>query len=226
MATCFEAQAALLMEHAQQLRGTVGASLPLTDGTKKRKRQQCKSDPNRPKPGANSAYLLFIQEEYHALKQKGGSEVKGTSIVAVLAQQWRSMDAQARAPYNAKAEVVRETYKTKLNEYNIHMSDGVGTAIPGVASSSSSSSSSASSSSSSKVVPSNSAPSSPASQSSSDSEVSALAVGDRVRAKAHTSSAGKQYSDEGASTFICMYVCMYVCTCHAYIIANNVNAYA
>jgi len=77
---------------------------PVVDDGKKKKKE--KKDPNKPKK-APSAYNLFFLE-YSKKYKAEHPDVKQTEIMGVVGPVWKEMDAAMKAPYEARAAVLKE----------------------------------------------------------------------------------------------------------------------
>jgi len=97
------------------------------DAGKKRKKKE-KTDPNKPKRAA-SAYTLFFME--YAKKYKADHpEVAQKDIMSIVGPVWKEMDAKKKAPYEARATVLRAEHAEAMSVY---------TGVPAASSSSASS---------------------------------------------------------------------------------------
>jgi hypothetical protein len=74
----------------------------VADGKKKKE----KKDPNKPKK-APSAYNLFFLE-YSKKYKADHPDIKQTEIMGVVGPVWKEMDADMKAPYEARAAVLKE----------------------------------------------------------------------------------------------------------------------
>jgi len=105
----------------------VAAALVADDSKKKKKE---KKDPNKPKK-APSAYNLFFLE-YSKKYKTDHPEIKQTEIMGVVGPVWKEMDGAMKAPYEARANVLKEKAGEAMAAYT--------SGVPAAAASSSSSS--------------------------------------------------------------------------------------
>lgn len=85
------------------------------DGAKKRK-QKKKKDPNAPKR-AMSGFMFFSQAERENTKKENPG-IAFLEIGKVLGEKWRSMSAEEKEPYEAKARADKKRYKDEIGGYN------------------------------------------------------------------------------------------------------------
>lgn len=72
-------------------------------------------DPNKPK-GRTSAYGFFMQEKRECYR-KMNKEVEFTPFSRECAGEWKGMDDDKRAKFNALAEEDRVRYETEMASY-------------------------------------------------------------------------------------------------------------
>jgi hypothetical protein len=106
IASMFEAQAKLLLQQAEQLRGGEHSETVETDGKKKKLKVKKEKDPNAVKRPL-SAYQIFIGEEYKNLKARN-PEIPSKELFGVLSQQWKSISDEKKAMYNKKSQDLKD----------------------------------------------------------------------------------------------------------------------
>lgn len=74
-----------------------------------------KKDPNAPKR-ALSAYMFFANAERDDVRANNPGISFG-QIGKLLGEKWKSMDAEERAPHEAKAEADKKRYELEKAEY-------------------------------------------------------------------------------------------------------------
>mgnify|MGYP005992313609 CR=1 FL=1 len=82
------------------------STTPIDDDGKKTKKKKEKKDPNKPKK-APSAYNLFFLE-YSKKYKADHPDIKQTEIMGVVGPVWKEMNAAMKAPYEARAAVLKE----------------------------------------------------------------------------------------------------------------------
>jgi len=83
---------------------------------KKKPRKRAKKDPNAPKKPIN-AYMFYTKARREGLK-KQYPDLKITEISKKLGEEWKEMDKDERAPYEAQSQKDKERYKLANDEYN------------------------------------------------------------------------------------------------------------
>ncbi|XP_074316762.1 FACT complex subunit SSRP1 [Silene latifolia] len=84
------------------------------DGSKKRKPKR-KKDPNAPKKPL-TAFLAFSQAERENIKKEHPG-IAFTDVGKALGEKWRSLSAEEKAPYEAKAQVDKTRYNSEKDDY-------------------------------------------------------------------------------------------------------------
>ncbi|CAM9728367.1 unnamed protein product, partial [Sphacelaria rigidula] len=85
----------------QRAKSTAGSG-----SSKPAPKKKQKKDPNAPK-GASSAFMQFSASHRSAVKEAHPG-LKTTEIAKVLGEKWKTMDDEAKAPYNEKANRDKE----------------------------------------------------------------------------------------------------------------------
>jgi len=81
-------------------------------GSKKKRK---KKDPNAPK-GPQSAYILFATAERESIKNDH-PEAQAKDIMRIAGERWRGLDAEGKAPWEARAAEGKAAHKVALQEY-------------------------------------------------------------------------------------------------------------
>jgi len=113
----------------------VTSPAPVDDIDKKRKKKE-KKDPNKPKR-ALTAYTLFFLE-YSKKYKTDHPEVAQKDIMGVVGLVWKEMDAQQKAPYEARATVLKAEHAEAMSFYTEGSSSSVASVATHVAAAASS----------------------------------------------------------------------------------------
>lgn len=94
-----------------------GVSSPLTrdDDAGKIKKKKEKKDPNKPKR-ASSAYNLFFLD-YSKKYKADHPDIAQKDIMGIVGGVWKEMDAQKKAPYEARATVLKAEHVEAMAVY-------------------------------------------------------------------------------------------------------------
>lgn len=89
------------------------AGMPQPDGRKKRKKHRPK-DPDQPKR-PKTAYLCFVTHNMEKLRETTGKPQK--EIMRMLGENWKSLSAEERAPFQAQADQSKSEWEADSKEY-------------------------------------------------------------------------------------------------------------
>lgn len=82
----------------------------------RRRTTRRKKDPNAPKR-ALSAYMFFANENRDIIKSEN-PDVSFAQVGRLLGEKWKSLTAEDKQPYEAKAEADKKRYESEKELYN------------------------------------------------------------------------------------------------------------
>ncbi|KAL3845891.1 hypothetical protein ACJIZ3_003294 [Penstemon smallii] len=82
-----------------------------------KKEKQAAKDPNKPKRPP-SAFFVFMEDFRKIYKEKHPNNKSVAAVGKAGGEKWKSLSADEKAPYVAKAEKRKEEYEHKMDAYN------------------------------------------------------------------------------------------------------------
>ncbi|KAK4489897.1 hypothetical protein RD792_000544 [Penstemon davidsonii] len=82
-----------------------------------KKEKQAAKDPNKPKRPP-SAFFVFMEDFRKIYKEKHPNNKSVAAVGKAGGEKWKSLSADEKAPYAAKAEKRKEEYEHKMDAYN------------------------------------------------------------------------------------------------------------
>ena len=80
-------------------------------------------DPEKPKR-PHSAYNIFAQETYAEIASSNGGKAKATEIMSQVAAKWKTTNAAARKPFQARADKKKAQHAIAMAEYKLKKKNG------------------------------------------------------------------------------------------------------